>query len=77
MDVSGYVPAEWTSIYHLLQAQRRQQMQVIMEITNTLGLVHRTHTDILGIFLPFFSEKLDTIMVEDLASTNWGTRYMD
>jgi hypothetical protein len=46
MDVAVYVPGEWTSIYHLLRAQSRQQMQDITEITDITDVLSTTHNGI-------------------------------
>jgi hypothetical protein len=53
MDVAGYFPGEWPTVYHLLQAQGRQQMRAIAEVTDILCMVHSTRTGIMGTF--FFS----------------------
>jgi len=46
MDVTVYVPGEWTSIYHLLRAQSQQQIQAITEITDITDVLSTTHNDI-------------------------------
>jgi hypothetical protein len=46
MDVAVYVPGERTSIYHLLRAQSRQQMQAITEITDVMDVLPTTHNGI-------------------------------
>lgn len=46
MDVSVYVPGEQTSIYHLLRAQSRQQMQAKTEIIDIRNVLATTHNGI-------------------------------
>jgi len=49
----------------LLKAQRRHQMRAIKEATDVLGMVHRTHTGIMGTFVQFLREKSDITVLDD------------
>jgi len=77
MDVAVYIPGGRTSINNLLRAQRRQQMQAITEMTDIMDVLHTNNNGNFLMSVQFFSEKLDTAIMEGLASINWGTRYMD
>ena len=66
MDVAGYFPGEWPTVYHLLQAQGRQQMRAIAEVTDILCMVHSTRTGIMGtFFFQFLRDKFDITVLED------------
>jgi hypothetical protein len=42
MNVAVYIPGERTSIYHLLWAQRQQQMQALTKIRDIMDVLPTT-----------------------------------